>query len=454
MKSVSPALAAVLTFVWPGAGHAYLGRRRKAVVFAVPLLLAALAIVLTIIGGIDRLLVYAITPSGAFTIFVLILVTGLWRLLALGDSTALARRTAGGLGRRGMVATAIVAILMVAMHGVLGYVAYATYDASSRIFVAGGPDSLTPSHAIGSVAASSAQPGSDAPADDEYLATPQITPAPKARVTILLTGIDSAETRTTSLTDTILVVSIDPNDGSVAMLSVPRDISEFPLYNGKTYTGKINSLMTWARTHKADFPDGPLPTLMNEVGFLIGVPINYYAAVDLAGFRRLVDAVGGVTVVNDRAIDDPRYEWLDGTFGFSLPAGKVTLNGRNALAFVRSRQGIGDSDFTRAARQQQLLLAIRSKLMTPQMLPKIPSILQIAGDTVRTNVPTDRLEEFMAIARSLDENSITRVVLGPPYSYHPPTEQTGGTYILRLKMDKLKALSVKIFGADSRYAKG
>ncbi len=76
----------------------------------------------------------------------------------------------------------------------------------------------------------------------------------------------------------------------------------------------------------------------------------------------MIDAVGGVTVDNPKAINDPRYDWLDGTSGFYLDAGKVHLNGRKALAYVRSRQGIGDTDFTRAARQQQVLVALRNKL--------------------------------------------------------------------------------------------
>jgi LCP family protein required for cell wall assembly len=233
---------------------------------------------------------------------------------------------------------------------------------------------------------------------------------------------------------------------------MPRDISNFPLYDGRTFTGKINSLMTWARNHPKEFPDGPFPTLIHELGYLIGVPIHYYAAIDLAGFTRMIDEVGGVTVTNERAIDDPRYDWLDGTHGFYLKAGKVTLNGRTALAYVRSRQGAGDSDFTRAARQQQLLVALRAKLVSPDMIPRYPAIIQVAGDTVRTNLPTDRLEEFIALARGVDSSTIKRHVLGPPYAIHPPNSSTGGIYTLNLLMDRMAKLSVELFGSDSRYA--
>ena len=247
-------------------------------------------------------------------------------------------------------------------------------------------------------------------------------------------------------------MSINPVDKSVIMLSLPRDISQFPLYDGRTFKGKINSLMTWARNHPKDFPDGPFPTLIKEVGYLIGVPIHYYAAIDLQGFRKMVDAVGGVTVNNPKAIVDPRYDWLDGTHGFYLNAGTVKLDGRHALAYARSRQGVGDSDFTRAARQQQLLVALREKLSSPSMVTKLPDIIKVAGDTVRTNVPTDRLEELIGLARAVNSDAIDRNVLTYPIAFHPPTQSTGGVWTLQLHMDKVAELSKKLFGSDSRYA--
>ncbi len=108
------------------------------------------------------------------------------------------------------------------------------------------------------------------------------------------------------------------------MLSFPRDLSNLPLWNGKTYPDKINSLMTYAQGHKKEFPDGGLPTLMKELGFLLGVPMHYYAAVDLAGFVKMVDLVGGVTIDNPRVIDDPGYGgWTNGhPIGFHLSPGR------------------------------------------------------------------------------------------------------------------------------------
>ena len=444
MNHRSAATAAVLSFLFPGLGHAYLGRRRAALVFALPAILVVLAAGLDLLRGIDGVIAYVITPSGAMTVLVLVLLTGAWRLISMIDAVAVARRVAGLRARATVVAGVLVAITLVT-HGSMAYVAYTMYDAGSKIFVGGGPDD----------APTTAQPGTSAdptPSDD-YEATPLATPeTAKSRINILLTGVDSAESRSTALTDTLLVVSVNPEDGSVAMLSMPRDISHFPLYDGRTFTGKINSLMTWARNHPKEFPDGPFPTLIKELGFLVGVPIHYYAAVDLEGFRRMIDEVGGVTVNNERAINDPAYDWLDGTRGFSLAAGKVKLDGRTALAYVRSRQGAGDNDFTRAARQQQLLVALRNKLASPDSITRLPALIRVAGDTVRTNLPTERLEEFIALARTVDTGAIERYVLGPPYSFHPPTSSTGGVYTLQLRMDRIAKLSIELFGDDSTYA--
>jgi len=454
MKDKSAAIAALLSFIFPGLGHLYLGRRRQALVFALPAIVVAVAIGLEALRGVDSVLAYLITPSGSLTALILILLAGGWRVVAMVDAVLIARRRTGLRAPAAIFAGALLALVFVA-HGAGAYVAYTAYDAESRIFTtAGGPDGqsgTTP----GTGNTGSPQPGtSGAPdATDDFQATPNVTPATaQSRITILLTGVDSAEQRTTALTDTLLVISINPVDKSVVMLSLPRDISNFPLYDGRTFTGKINSLMTWARMHPKDMPDGPFPTLINEVGYLIGVPINYYAAIDLQGFRRMVDAVGGVTVDNPNAINDPRYDWLDGTSGFYLKAGKVTLDGRLALAYARSRQGVGDSDFTRAARQQQLLVALREKLSSPDMITKLPDIMKVAGDTVRTNVPTNRLEQLIGLAREVKTNAITKYVLTYPIAYHPPTESTGGVWTLRLYMDKVAALSIKLFGSDSRYA--
>lgn len=454
MRRKSAWIAVILSFIFPGLGHAYLGRRKAALVFALPALVTTLAVILDVVTGPDAALAFVITPTGSLTTLALLLLIGLWRMIAIVDSVLIARRGGDPNVVIGYGAAAICLGLVVSMHGVPAYYAFNVFDAASQIFVNPGPDQT------GSASPSASGPGatysgSGAIPSFGYQATPFATPKDdNARVTILLTGIDSDPTRSESLTDTLLVVSVNPKDGSIAMVSIPRDLSRFQLSNGKTYMGKVNSLMVWAASHPDQFPDGPFPTLIKELSYLIGVPINYYAALNLDGFRRMIDLVGGVTVDNPKVINDPSYAWLDGTHGFYLGAGEVHLDGRTALAYVRSRKGVGDNDFTRARRQQQLLLALRAKLTTPSMLLKIPDILQVAKETVRTDLPTSEFERFINLAQHVDTKNVKSFVLGPPYAVNPPASTTGGTYMLVPDMARIKAWSVKLFGSDSAYSTG
>lgn len=406
---------------------------------------AVLILVIQILGGIEAFAASLLDPTVALTLVILVVLLGIWRLLAMGD--ALAGVRTGRIARRRIALPAFVVLtaIVVVTHAWVGSVTWSFYDAGSRIFVGqGGPDA-TP-------LPSGATPDpSDVAAD--FQATPFPTPPTTSnRITVLVTGIDSGHGREHALTDTIMLVSVDPDTGQVAMLSFPRDIANFPLYGGGTYQGKINSLMTYARLHPDQFPDGGLPTLARQVGYIAGVPVQYFAAINLEGFQRMIDVVGGVDVDNPKPIDDPVYDWFDGTRGFRLAAGPVHLDGRIGLAYVRSRYGAGDNDFTRAARQQQVLSALRKKLLTPAGIARLPELLQALGSSVRTNYPVDRVRELLSIAGKVSDETTSKKVLGPPYATHPPTNTTGGTYTLQLDMNRIARLSIELFGADSRYA--
>jgi polyisoprenyl-teichoic acid--peptidoglycan teichoic acid transferase len=437
----SPTIAAVLSFLWPGLGQWYAGYARSALFFAIPISAAALLVLLWLAGGLEGALIDLLVPAVAVAVAGLVLVAGAWRVFSLVHAAWLPFGRAS-FRRRPVSGTVVgLTLVVVISHLWAISVAMSLYAASDRIF---GPP-------LAGV------PGSSAPApapSDGFHATPHATPPTReSRINVLLTGIDSSERRNTALTDTLIVVSVDPVTGDTAMISFPRDIARFPEPDGTTFPRKINALMTYADAHPDEYPDGGLPSLLTDLGFLLGVPIHYYAAVDLAGFARLVDAVGGVTIDNPKAINDPAYGgWTDGRVGFRLSAGEHHLDGQTALAYARSRKGAGDSDFTRARRQQQLLVALRARLTDPALLPQLPSIIEAGSKTLRTNFPRDRLAEMLEVGRAIEsEDGIKRVVLGPPYAKNPPAGTPGG-YQLILDMDRLAKLSIEIFGADSRYA--
>ncbi|MBI3746674.1 MAG: LCP family protein [Chloroflexi bacterium] len=435
-----PATAAFLSFLFPGAGQYYAGARRAAVIFVVPVLALILFIILQAQGGLDTFAAQMIAPSFALWTILVIVALGVWRLASIGHAVrrfpASTRRT-----RPAMAILAAVVAGVVLMHGLAGYYAWSFYDAGTQIFSGDATPSPGPSEA-----------GTPGPTDTGIFETPSVTlPPPTNRVTFLVTGVDSGHDRTHALTDTLLVVSVNKDTREAVMLSMPRDTAQFPMYSGGVYGDKINSLMTAARNNPSKYPEGPVATLSKELSFLIGIPINYYAAINLEGFQTMVDLVGGVDIVNPKPITDPVYDWFNGTYGFFLSAGPHHLDGKNALAYARSLYGAGDNDFTRAARQQQLLLALRSKMDVGSMLTKLPAILKVAAKTIQTDFPPDQIRDYLDLAKQVDDKNIRRFVLGPPFEVHPPTNTTGGQYILQLQFDRIAALSVQLFGSDSRY---
>ena len=164
----------------------------------------------------------------------------------------------------------------------------------------------------------------------------------------------------------MIVVSLDPATRTVSMLSIPRDMVDVPMPDGRQYRDKINSLVSYARHHPAQFPgsDGTgFDVLMGALGTLLNTQIDYYAKVDLGGFVRVVDVLGGVDVNVARAFCDPSYDEYGFTRGFSITAGRHHLNGQQALAYARVRKASGESDFTRAARQQEVISGIRDSIV-------------------------------------------------------------------------------------------
>jgi LCP family protein required for cell wall assembly len=275
----------------------------------------------------------------------------------------------------------------------------------------------------------------------------QVTARPSGqRITILLTGIDRLDANSHSLMDSLLVVSLNLKTNQVSMVSVPRDTSNYEFYwggNAGTNT-KINNFYNLVRSGIIDAPDAPLTALKKEIGWLVGVRIDYYAMVDLHGFRVLVDTVGGVCVDNPRAINDP----FTGTF---IPKGEVCMDGLTTLKYVRSRHGVGDTDYTRAARQQDVLYALSEKLSTPDALAKLPDLLDLAGQYIQTDFPLRTINKYIPIAQNLEAKDVTQCVLGPPYNYHPPSTETRGTWTSRLRPAQVARLSLYMFGVDSRF---
>jgi LCP family protein required for cell wall assembly len=432
----------LLSFLWPGLGQLYAGRRREAAAFAIPALVVLLIVLFQARQGLTVLVTRFIDPSFALSALIIVLLLGVWRAVAVTHAFASGDR--GRLRRRRERAALVVLVVaIVGMHGIGAVYAWSAYDMGSHIF---GPDTTLADQPGSTDAAGSPRPNSTI--------EPAITPpSGNTRVSILLTGVDSYVGRAERLNDTMMVVTIDTATDKVAMISVPRDTAGFPYYWGGTApaTMKLNSLVTYVQNGAVKSPDEPMTTLVKEVGYLIGIPVNYYATIDLASFMKLIDKVGGVDINNPSTINDTVYDWLDNSpLGFYLSAGPHHLNGRLALAYVRSRHGDNNNDWARASRQQEVMVALEHKIASPGNALNLPGLMQVAGSMIRTNYPASQVADMVALVGGVSSANIAQVVLGPPFSL-ANAAPTSGTWTSCLELDKVAAKSIELFGKESRY---
>ena len=164
---------------------------------------------------------------------------------------------------------------------------------------------------------------------------------------------------------------------------------------------------------------------------------------DLGGFVEAVNAVHGVDVNVDHAMCDPAYnEYGYGNGGYSIGAGHHHMNGNQALAYARIRKSAGESDFTRAARQQQVVVALKDKVVRGGFLDDPIGLLNAVGDTIKTNIPPSVVRQLAPLASEISSKDIYRVVVGHPFV------RSGFDYRGSIQLpdfDKIAALGASMF---------
>lgn len=232
------------------------------------------------------------------------------------------------------------------------------------------------------------------------------------RVNTLLLGIGGPGHDGPYLTDTMMVASFQPSTKQLALLSIPRDlVVDIPGYDYR----KINNVLSFGRDQK--YPGGGEALTVKVVSDLLNIPIQYYARVDFTGFKEVIDRVSGVTVTVDTAFSD--YQYPDNAYGYapvSFRAGVQTMDGDRALKFTRSRHGNNGegSDFARAKRQQQIIVALKDKLLSFGTLAnpkKISDILGSLGSHSQTNMEVWEMVRLARLAGSLQTDRIINKVL-------------------------------------------
>jgi polyisoprenyl-teichoic acid--peptidoglycan teichoic acid transferase len=425
-------LAAFLSFLFPGLGQAYNGQRLLASLLAGPALLVVAGFASAIAGFGSGLLARLLDARILVALVVLDLALLGWRIVAITQAHGLRERFAL---RWTTLATSLLLLITLAMHALPAWYAVKAIDTLNAIAREGA--------------------GQGTNVDPATTPLPEPSDQPEVvsgeRVNVLLVGVDEAPGRSSFLTDTMLVVSFDPDTGDAAMVSIPRDLYGVPLPDGRAFDAKLNSLLTYASDRPDEFPAGGVGTLKATIGDLLGVTIHYYAQIDLLGFRDAIDAIGGVDLTVERGINDPNYADAEtGERGFSIDPGTYHMNGTLALAYARSRMGAGDSDFTRAERQQQLLTAIGERLTAGNLVLGLPGLLDAVKSSLSTDVPANRMPALAEALQGANLHRIERVVLTPPdYMSVDPNSAAG--YILVPNLEAIRALASDLL-ADSDQA--
>jgi len=218
------------------------------------------------------------------------------------------------------------------------------------------------------------------------------------RVNILLVGIDRRPGEAfVSRTDSMMVISVDPESESMSILSIPRDLYvQIPGYG----QDRINTAVVYG-SREGDYLDGAA-LAMQTVSSNLGIPVQHFIMVDFGAFVRIIDLLEGVDVQVPYDINDSLYPDMD--YGYDplfIPAGLQHFDGQTALKYARTRHA--DSDFNRAYRQQQVLFAARNKALTMgvgEMILRAPSLYREVESGIRTDLS---LEQLVRLAKTVSD---------------------------------------------------
>jgi LCP family protein required for cell wall assembly len=231
-------------------------------------------------------------------------------------------------------------------------------------------------------------------------------------VNILVLGIDQREGMTDpARTDTMLLVTLDREARTAGLLSINRDL--WVKIPGGQREGKINTAHFLGEVERV--PGGGPALAMQTVQAALDVPVQYYIRLNFSAFEQLIDLIGGLDLEVEEAIADPDYP--DAGFGyapFHIDAGWQHLDGPTALKYARTRATPG-SDLDRVKRQQQVILAVRDKLLKekqlPQLLTRLGTLLALYSGSIQTNLTPGQLRELIEFSAGIDRDQIYTVTL-------------------------------------------
>jgi LCP family protein required for cell wall assembly len=261
------------------------------------------------------------------------------------------------------------------------------------------------------------------------------------RINILLLGIGGVGHDGPDLTDTILLISIDPVNNKAALLSVPRDLwikepnnymGNYQKINAAYEAGKYSYLKeeNSSNSNQGAINAG-LKTADQAVSGVLGITINYNAVVDFQAFEQAVNNVGGITITVPTELYDPTMAWQNHNNPILAEPGLQTMNGATALNYVRSRETT--SDFARTQRQRAVIVALKNKALTLGTLSnpiKLSDLFSAFGNNVRTDMSLSDANALYNIVKKISNSNIQSIGLADPPNNYVTTADINGLSVV------------------------
>jgi LCP family protein required for cell wall assembly len=263
--------------------------------------------------------------------------------------------------------------------------------------------------------------------------TNQTKKVEKHTFTTVLLGYGGGAHEGTYLTDTMILIHVNYESKKAVLISLPRDIwVKLPTKSGEPFAAKINGVYQ-LQLFPATYPDVNVKkyTQNNDNGLLnhvlkqiTGLDVDSYVAVDFKSFVKIIDLLGGIDVDVQKSFTDTQYP-VDGKETDlcgkteeefmeleKFVAGVTHMDGETALKYARSRHSPTDGgDFNRARRQQQVIEATKNKLLSPFLLPKIPSLMSKLENDIKTNTEYTSITKLSKEMLSAKEYQVSKIVL-------------------------------------------
>jgi LCP family protein required for cell wall assembly len=252
--------------------------------------------------------------------------------------------------------------------------------------------------------------------------------ADKGRYNVLLLGGDSGADRIGTRPDSITLASIDANTGRTVLIGLPRNMAKVPFPAGTAMAKQfpdgfkwkdcaenclLNGVYTYAMGHKQLFPgdaDPGVTATKQAVEAITGMKVNYHVLIDLAGFRNLLNAVGGITLDVGKRV--PIGGIGAPISGYIEPGKNQHLDGYHALWFARSRAGA--TDYERMTRQKCVMTAMLNQLSPQKVLTKFQGIAAASKKVVNTDIPAGELGTFTDLALDAKKLPVSSFSAVPP----------------------------------------